>query len=210
MKHFVFDLDGTLVESFTPYFENLSRVFSKYKAQFNEADIPKSLGMHSKDFMRLYVKEEDLEKAHAEMKERSNYDAQFIQPFEGIISILQMLNSKQRSTVLFTNRERKSTEMILHHSKLASFFPFYVTGDDVKNLKPSPDGLHLIADRFGWKPEDIVMIGDHEIDIHAGRAFGSHTLRVTWSPFWKDHVCNISHQQFHSTTDFEKFILNLA
>jgi phosphoglycolate phosphatase-like HAD superfamily hydrolase len=53
--------------------------------------------------------------------------------------------------------------------------------DDVKKLKPSPEGILKLStkwDKFGINPSRIIMIGDMNVDIEAGKAAGAITVGV--------------------------------
>jgi D-glycero-D-manno-heptose 1,7-bisphosphate phosphatase len=45
--------------------------------------------------------------------------------------------------------------------------------------KPAPGMLHEAAARFGVAPNEVVMIGDADSDIEAGRRFGARTIQLT-------------------------------
>jgi phosphoglycolate phosphatase-like HAD superfamily hydrolase len=52
--------------------------------------------------------------------------------------------------------------------------------DNISRLKPHPDGINHIMRTFNGKMRDVVMIGDSDADIEAGRRAGVRTVAVSW------------------------------
>ncbi len=48
-----------------------------------------------------------------------------------------------------------------------------VTCDDVRTHKPDPAGITLAMQRLGVEPEQSIVLGDHIVDMQAGRAAGA-------------------------------------
>lgn len=47
-----------------------------------------------------------------------------------------------------------------------------LTRDDVRRTKPHPEHLHSALSQLGAVPEQAMMVGDHWMDIQAGKAAG--------------------------------------
>ncbi len=52
--------------------------------------------------------------------------------------------------------------------------------DEVKNLKPSPEGILKIIESLDLDPAHTIMVGDSDVDIVAGKRSGVTTALVTW------------------------------
>ncbi len=52
--------------------------------------------------------------------------------------------------------------------------------DEVKELKPKPEGILKIMKMFDLAPENTIMVGDADVDIMAGKNAGVNTALVTW------------------------------
>jgi N-acetyl-D-muramate 6-phosphate phosphatase len=58
----------------------------------------------------------------------------------------------------------------------------FVTSDDVTKTKPDPEGVYAALEKLGLGREDtegVVMVGDHHVDVLAGKAGGTLTVRLT-------------------------------
>ena len=73
-------------------------------------------------------------------------------------------------TALWTNNAREVTLALLERFALAAALDLVVTRNDMKALKPDPDGWRVIAERFG--PCHAVVIGDSWVDGLAAAAAG--------------------------------------
>jgi phosphoglycolate phosphatase len=73
-------------------------------------------------------------------------------------------------TAVWTNNAREVTTSLLERFDLTGALDLVVTRDDMKALKPDPDGWRLIADCFG--PCPAVVVGDSWVDGVAAAAAG--------------------------------------
>ena len=58
------------------------------------------------------------------------------------------------------------------------FCDVFVSRDSVKKVKPHPDHLTYAMKRLKTSGEEAVMVGDHIIDVQAGRSVGMRTVGV--------------------------------
>ena len=56
------------------------------------------------------------------------------------------------------------------------FYDVLLTRDDVVNTKPHPDHLLRALEMIDVRPHEALMVGDHWMDIQAGRAAGTRTI----------------------------------
>ena len=70
-----------------------------------------------------------------------------------------------------TNRGQ-SMPSILEHFHLSGYFSTVVTSRDVPNPKPAPDMLYEAAKRLRMAPEELLFVGDSELDQAAANAAG--------------------------------------
>lgn len=61
---------------------------------------------------------------------------------------------------------------------LPEYFDALLTRDDVPKVKPDPDHLLRALDMLGVPPKNALMVGDHPMDIRAGKAAGTATAGV--------------------------------
>ena len=84
------------------------------------------------------------------------------------------------ATALWTNNARQLTLPALERLGLAGEFDLVVTRDDMRALKPDPDGWRVISDHFNGlaamnarlSADDAVVVGDSWVDGLAAAAVG--------------------------------------
>ena len=75
------------------------------------------------------------------------------------------------ATAVWTNNDRVVADYVLDRFGLALYLDLVVTRDDVRALKPDPDGLRVIRAR--WPEADhVVVVGDSWVDGAAAQAGG--------------------------------------
>lgn len=91
--------------------------------------------------------------------------------FGGAVEVLGRLKDEFKLG-LVTNTPAESTERIMRRFGLEKYFDVIVTGDDVKNPKPDPEIVRKACNYMNLKPDEVVLVGDTESDVAAGRSSG--------------------------------------
>ncbi len=99
-------------------------------------------------------------------------------PYPGIVPFLESIRSRRLAVV--TNKPREFAVPLLEGLDLARFFPVVVGGDSCPRKKPDPEPVRIALRQLGAEPADAVMIGDHHTDLRAGRAAGLRTCFCGW------------------------------
>jgi pyrophosphatase PpaX len=205
MTNWIFDLDGTLVDSFGHYFTSLEEVFSLHDKTFTPDLQHAALTDNLKDFFTLHLGEKALDPALLLLRSRSNHDATKIQAFPGIIDSLKNLRSSGAKIGVWTNRDYESANLILKHSGLENHVDAFVSGTCTKERKPYPEGLLRIANEFKSLPSEITMVGDHDHDVMAAKTAGARAIKASWHSYWEVKKCLIADHQFHELDLFHSF-----
>ena len=75
------------------------------------------------------------------------------------------------ATAVWTNNAREVTAAALERFELLAVLDLVVTRDEMRALKPDPDGWRVIAEHFGAH-RDALVVGDSWVDGVAARAAG--------------------------------------
>jgi phosphoglycolate phosphatase len=89
----------------------------------------------------------------------------------GALEALQAVRALGFRTALWTNNGGAATHQVLEHFALAPQLDLVVTREEVRHLKPDPDGLRVIAERW---PDlgGVFVVGDSWVDGEAAGARG--------------------------------------
>ena len=89
--------------------------------------------------------------------------------FEGIDETISKLSKKVKLAIL-TNNKSTYAEEVLEKFNLTEYFETIIGFNEVTEVKPSPEGILKILDRWNLKPSETIFIGDMTTDIIAGKA----------------------------------------
>lgn len=104
--------------------------------------------------------------------EFANIDAAHVIP--GAAELLRALRDAGAKIGIVTRNCRNAVEVSLGGTGVV--YDALLTRDDVRNAKPHPEHLLRALDALGARPDEALMIGDHWMDIQAGRAAGTRTI----------------------------------
>ncbi len=207
---FIFDIDGTLASTNQLIFASFNFVAKKY---LNKVLTPQQI-------IALFGPTEDviLKEWMGEnyLKARKDYydfykknHSELAEEYPGIKEILLMIKKAGKPLGIFTGKGRRSSLITLEEIGLLDLFDLIVTGDDVKNHKPSSEGIIKFLNRFELQPETVLMIGDAPSDIVAAKDAGVKVASVLWDSYAKEKVLNMPADfRFHSIAEFKNFIFN--
>jgi len=101
--------------------------------------------------------------------ERRAMEQAALEPFAA--EALDALRQLGFATAIWTNNDRVVANFVLDRFNLLPYLDLVVTRDDVTALKPDPDGLRVVRERWPEAPH-IVMVGDAWVDGVAAQAGG--------------------------------------
>jgi len=176
-RHFLFDLDGTLVDS-TPaharaFVEALAVAHPEVAGKF---DYTPFAGRPTREvFLALGLRDEP-ELSELTRRKQENYRTAIergeVEVFAGATQLLERLAQTGARLYLVTGASRISTERVLERTKLGRFFAGITTAEDVASGKPSPEAyLHTLA-RHGLEKQDCLVVEDGESGIAAAQGAG--------------------------------------
>ena len=88
---------------------------------------------------------------------------------------------KERGIVLTIASSRSNASLVAYVESLGLESISLVLGaNDVKEGKPNPEAVNLTLDKYGFKPEEAVVVGDTVFDVRMGINAGTRTCGVTY------------------------------
>ncbi len=213
MKHWVFDLDGTLVDTMGMYFSHLETVLNHFDVPFSQKHIELA-----RLFAPLQVLETELgtEKAKAAydiLVTLSRRDLEKVKVFEGVEDTLEHLTNTQKDVALWTARDLDSAMEILEVTGLKKYFRLFVGGKCVEVNKPHPAGLNKIIESLDFHRDHLWMVGDHEHDMMGAHGAGVKGVSVTWpgqSHPVGERLTELSHRHFVCPLEFRDWVKSLG
>jgi phosphoglycolate phosphatase len=176
---YVFDLDGTLVDSA----RDICGAIQDTLAAYGGRDVPETalrryIGVHLLDmFLDLGFEAGRIEPMIAHYRriypERKH---QRTSVFPGVAEMLKGLNGKKSTA---TTKGTPMTRAVLEQFGLIQHFD-HVQGTDGFPAKPEPDVIVAAMNGLRARPEECLLVGDAPADMEAGRRAGVRTCAVRW------------------------------
>jgi pyrophosphatase PpaX len=219
IKCAIFDLDGTIAQTNELIFETFNYISKKYTGKtFTPQEIaneffgpPEEGGI--KKLLELYgndkTKIEELVKV-ATQEFYSYYEANHhkAKEYKGIRNLLLFLKYAGLKLAIFTGKGRITTSITLRKLDLEKFFDIVVTGDDVKQHKPSGEGIKKILEILNLSPDEAILIGDATSDVKAGREANVKVISALWDSLTKEKVLEMKPDIIVHSIDELKEVLN--
>lgn len=183
IKAIVFDCDGVMFDSQLANLAFYNVVLSHFGAEPVSHEQPENVALcHTAASPQVFKGLLGHELGAAAMAYSSQVDyAAFIPQLKIEAGLVELLVELQQTfdLAVATNRG-KSMSKILEYFSLAEFFPTVLTYLDVERPKPSPDMLLAVAQRLQLSPQQLVFIGDSELDRQAAREAGCCFVSYKW------------------------------
>lgn len=180
MKHWIFDFDGTLVDSDGIFYKTLSYALKPFQVNVADNFMEQIRHKHPHRIFEDILTEAQSEKALTRLRVIGQELSETIQPFPGIKKVLQTLQSKGVTLSIWTGRDQASTLRILKRTGLAPYFGPIVSGTCVTTNKPGTDGLLELKNHHQAVGSEMVMIGDHHHDIEPANQLGLVSIHAQW------------------------------
>ena len=178
---FLFDLDGTLVDSLTDLVTavNLLR-HELFLPPLDAAAVRSYVGDGATALVRRALPAGLFTTARLErfLELYGQHLLDTTRPYPGIPEFLA--RHRQQPLAIVTNKPLGLTRKLLGGLDLDHYFPVLVGGDSCDEKKPSPLPVRLALEQLGVNAADAVLIGDHHTDLSAGRAAGVRTCFCSW------------------------------
>lgn len=185
-KGIIFDLDGTLVNSLEDISDAMNKVLTALNYPTHTYDtyqyfIGSGLrNLVSKALPATNNSDDEIESCFECMvEEYTKICTLKTKPYEGIVELLEDLTSQNIKMAIFSNKADELTKKIA-----SEIFPNHfdtAVGLSTEALKkPNPFEALEIGKKWNLKPEEILFVGDSDIDMKTAVNANMFPVGVTW------------------------------
>jgi len=178
MKTFIWDVDGTLVDSYEILTKNVHQIFSQYLDITKEEIFESITDTSIRSFFLETTKKHDLPLEEIYLSYKALDDAVKAEDYKLIKDCSEVLNAmsdKGCKHYIYTHRGR-STYDILKINNLEDIFIEVVTSDNGFERKPSPQALDYLIDKYNLDKSTTCYVGDRTLDVESGNNAGLKTI----------------------------------
>lgn len=185
IKAVIFDLDGTLLDTLEDLTDSVNHILNEHSMPQRTLreirsfigngiptliarSVPENTDKATLDIcideMQVYYRE------HADIKTK---------PYDGIKELLSELRMMNIATAVVTNKAEKSAK-ILCNRKFGDVFTVVIGDNGKDRLKPAPDNVLRALKEFDVRNEEILYVGDSDVDMVTAENAELTSVGVTW------------------------------
>ncbi|MBA3672454.1 MAG: HAD-IA family hydrolase [Gemmatimonadaceae bacterium] len=188
---FLFDLDGTLVDSIELILNSARHAFVGFAGRSpTREEWRAGIGRPLVTVFREYAGDEaEVERLIGRYREYqlANHD-RLLHAYDGVVDTIRELADAAHPLAIVTSKADWLARRALEHVGLSAHFPVVVGCDSCTNHKPHPEPVERALALLGVAARDAIFVGDSPHDIESGRAAGVRTVGVTWGAFTREEM----------------------
>jgi HAD superfamily hydrolase (TIGR01509 family) len=184
VNDFIFDIDGTLVDSNELHVQSWDRAFRHFGKSFPIEALRDQIGKGTDQYLPEFLTREEIERFGKQLDDyrseifRKDYLPK-VKPFPKVRDLFERIKKDGKRIILASSGKQKDTQHYIDLLKIDKFIEGCVSGDEAERSKPQPDIFTACIDKFKLARNQSVMIGDTRWDVEAAARAGLATIAVT-------------------------------
>jgi HAD superfamily hydrolase (TIGR01509 family) len=202
-KGIIFDIDGTLTSTNELIIATFNHIAQKYENRiYTEEEIYAMFGPTEDVILKEKFNGDKFQSVYDDYYKfyKENHPT-MADIYPGIIDLLEILKSNNLRLAIFTGKGKRTSLITLEILNIKHYFDLIITGDDVKNHKPSAEGIKKFLSEYNFEPNAVLMIGDSVADIHASHEAGVQIASVIWDSYAKGEVKKLNPNNYFRTVE---------
>lgn len=185
IKLIIFDLDGVLVDARELHYEALNRALGKFGYTITRDEHLSTFdGLPTKRKLELLTELKGLPKelypkiwGEKQNQTREVIDKEFTYD-ERVREVLKRLKQDEYKIVVCSNSTRETTKMMLIRKGFFEFVDYFISNQDVRNPKPSPEMFLRAIIESEVAPKECLVVEDSHYGRQAAFDSGAHLCAV--------------------------------
>ena len=190
MTTFIWDLDGTLIDSYEVFLEALSESFANFNRPFDRETVYNFIKGQS---VNALLKEQPVpfQEIKEDLTANSTAKNDKIKLMVGAKEVLDWTQKEKIQNFIYTHKGKNAYDL-LNQLEISPYFLEIVTSENGFKRKPHPEAINYLLEKYKLKPEETYYIGDRILDIEAAHNSGIQSINF---------LSAINSQQINKLTD---------
>ena len=179
---FIFDIDGTLVDSNELHVDSWDRAFREFGKQFPREKLRAQIGKGTDQYLPEFLTPGEIKLFGKELDEyrsdlfRKEYLPR-VHPFPKVHELFQRIRDDEKRIVLASSGKKADTKYYVDLLNISDLIDGCISGDDAASSKPAPDIFTASLEKLGdVSSADAVTVGDTRFDVEAAKKAGLQTI----------------------------------
>jgi 2-phosphoglycolate phosphatase len=188
-KAVIFDLDGTLADTFPLIVSAWNAAVSPHTGRtYSANEVISRFGIPDPAMIKRELPgaagDDAVEVYHA------HYESQHggVSAFDGVDEMLAAMQRCRIPMALVTGKGRRSAGITVRKLGWSDLFRIIITGEDIEHQKPAPEGLLRVARELNLQPHDCIFVGDSPADMGAGKAAKMRIVAAGWHLHYAEKI----------------------
>ena len=185
IKGLIFDMDGTILNTIDDITDSINYALKEYGYPLRtQQEVKDGVGRGAinlvEDIVPKEASREDILKVYKIYQD--HYDknsANKTAPYEGILSLLKNLKDNGFKLAVVSNKHKYLVEA-LNEKTFRGYFDYAMGEVEGIPIKPEPDMLYMALDNLGLEKEEVLFIGDSDVDMMTASNAEIISIGVTW------------------------------
>ncbi|MDR3585176.1 MAG: HAD family hydrolase [Desulfosporosinus sp.] len=180
LKGFIFDLDGTLINSLPVVRTSLNATLLKFSGRvYTDKELSSLFGPSEDGIFKKLFPESWKEVLQFYLNEYDRIHVQYANPFPGVVETLTMLQAKRIKLALVSGKGAGSMEISMRHSGLKHFFEIITSGSELGASKP--EHIRQVLELWKFSPNEVAYVGDIAYDVASAKEVGVLPISALWA-----------------------------
>lgn len=182
IKAFIFDMDGTVIDSTEADFKAWEQLLSEEGIVLSYTDFLSILGATGKEILTSYLPQ-CIDKEQMLLR-REVYFKKFIEDkgikfIDGVEKFLKEVKEKNIKTALATGAGKSKIDFIFKRLGVQKYFDIVLTAADTSQGKPAPEIFLKAAEKLGVQPSEAIVVEDARNGVVASVKAGMRCIAIT-------------------------------
>jgi HAD superfamily hydrolase (TIGR01509 family) len=192
IKGFIFDVDGTLIDSMNAHLESWIGAFSRFGRKVTKEEVKEYFGKRA-DQVVLSLSGERLAKGLIEkiiIEKRRLYRSRIakIKAIPGATELLAELRARGLKIGLATSAQRVELDFYIKNLFGEENIDYAVAGEEVARSKPNPDLIFVLLQKMNLQKHEVALVGDSPHDMLAANRAGIKAIAVLTGGYKREEL----------------------
>jgi HAD superfamily hydrolase (TIGR01509 family) len=189
IREFIFDIDGTLIDSVDFHAEAWQKAFEKYGKRIPFGKLRDQIGKGADKLLPVFLDEDEINKFGDEITELrgdifKNKYLRRVKPFPKVRQLFEKIVADGRRIALASSAKKEELKEFKKIADIEDLVEKETSSDDAEDSKPAPDIFEAALKLLGHPPlENVLVIGDTPYDAEAAGKAGIKVVGVLCGGF---------------------------